>query len=142
MRINDVIRRKGSTVSTVQPQATVTDLIELLAEKGIGSVVVSTAGDDVEGIVSERDVVRGLREFGPGLLDQPISSIMTADVHTCSPEDDLETVAHTMTDQRIRHLPVVVDGHLRGIVSIGDIVKSRMDELQGERDQLVGYLQQ
>ncbi|MGB3256916.1 MAG: CBS domain-containing protein [Ornithinimicrobium sp.] len=142
MRIHEVLRRKGSTVATVQPQATISDLVELLAEQGIGSVVVSNDGDDVAGIVSERDVVRGLRESGSELLEQPVSAIMTADVHQCAPEDDLETLARTMTEHHIRHLPVVVEGHLRGIVSIGDIVKSRIDELQGERDQLVGYLQQ
>ncbi len=141
MRINEVLRRKGSTVATVQPQASVTDLIEILASQGIGSVVVSEAGDDVAGIVSERDVVRGLRESGADLLGQPVSSIMTVGVHTCTPEDDLEQLARTMTEHRIRHLPVLVDGRLRGIVSIGDIVKHRIDELQGERDQLVGYLQ-
>ncbi|MGB3761967.1 MAG: CBS domain-containing protein [Ornithinimicrobium sp.] len=142
MRIHEVLRRKGSTVATVQPQATVSDLVELLAEKGIGSVVVSNDGDDVAGIVSERDIVRGLRESGSELLEQPVSAIMTTDVHRCVPEDDLETLARTMTEHHIRHLPVVVEGRLRGIVSIGDIVKSRIDELQGERDQLVGYLQQ
>lgn len=142
MRINEVLRRKGSTVSTVQPQSPVSDLIKLLAEQGIGSVVVSESGDDVAGIASERDVVRGLSEFGPSIMEQPVSSIMTADVHTCGPGDDLEQLARTMTEHRIRHLPVVVDGHLSGIVSIGDIVKHRIDELQGERDQLVGYLQQ
>lgn len=142
MRIHEVLRRKGSSVATVQPQATIADLIELLAEQGIGSVVVSNDGDDVAGIVSERDVVRGLRESGSELLAQPVRAIMTVDVHRCTPEDDLETLALTMTEHHIRHLPVVVDGHLRGIVSIGDIVKSRIDELQGERDQLVGYLQQ
>ncbi|MGB3828954.1 MAG: CBS domain-containing protein [Ornithinimicrobium sp.] len=142
MRINEVIRRKGSTVATVQPSEPVAHLVDVLAEKGIGSVVVSEDGDDVVGIVSERDVVRGLREHGADLLNQPVSSIMTADVHTCTPEDDLESLARTMTEHHIRHLPVTVEGHLRGIVSIGDIVKIRIDELQGERDQLVGYLQQ
>ncbi len=142
MRISEVLRRKGSTVSTVAPQTTISDLIEVLADHGIGSVVVSTNGEDVAGIVSERDVVRGLREHGGDLLSHSVDSIMTPDVHTCTPNDDLEALALTMTEHRIRHLPVVVDGHLRGIVSIGDIVKHRIDELQGERDQLVGYLQQ
>ena len=142
MRISEVLRRKGSTVTTVAPQTTISDLIEMLATQGIGSVVVSASGEDVAGIVSERDVVRGLREHGGELLGHSVESIMTPDVHTCTPDDDLEALAHTMTEHRIRHLPVVVDGQLRGIVSIGDIVKHRMDELQGERDQLVGYLQQ
>ncbi|CAN5487443.1 CBS domain-containing protein [soil metagenome] len=142
MRIGEVIRRKGSTVATLPAAATVHDLIELLVDKGIGAVVVSDSGDDVMGIVSERDVVRGLREVGADIVNQSVSSIMTTDVHTCAPGDDLEAVSLVMTEHRIRHLPVMADGVLGGVVSIGDVVKNRINELQGERDQLVGYLQQ
>ncbi len=141
MRISEVLRRKGDTVATLHPDAPIRELVDILAEKRIGSVVVSNDGSDVAGIVGERDVVRGLGHAGSDVLDQPVSSIMTPDVHTCTLNDDLETLAQTMTDHRIRHLPVVVDGKLRGIVSIGDIVKNRIDELQVERDQLVGYIQ-
>lgn len=142
MRIREVLRRKGDTVVTVRPDAGVTDLLELMADRGIGAVVVSEDGTGVTGIVSERDVVRALHEVGVDLLGRPVSSIMTTEVRTCVPDDDLETLARTMTEFRVRHLPVVVDGRLQGVVSIGDIVKNRIDELQVERDQLVGYIQQ
>lgn len=142
MRIREVLRRKGDTVVTVRPDAGVADLLELMADRGIGAVVVSEDGTGVTGIVSERDVVRALHEVGVDLLGRPVSSIMTTEVRTCVPDDDLETLARTMTEFRVRHLPVVVDGRLQGVVSIGDIVKNRIDELQVERDQLVGYIQQ
>lgn len=142
MRIREVLRRKGDTVVTVRPDAGVNDLLELMADRGIGAVVVSEDGTGVIGIVSERDVVRALHEVGADVLGRPVSSIMTTEVRTCVPDDDLETLARTMTEFRVRHLPVVVDGRLHGVVSIGDIVKNRIDELQVERDQLVGYIQQ
>ncbi|NHA69889.1 CBS domain-containing protein [Phycicoccus flavus] len=142
MRIADVIKRKGEDVVTVRPEATVSDLLALLAEHGIGAVVVSGDGSGVEGIVSERDVVRRLHSEGAGLLEGPVSAIMTVDVHTCTPEDSLEDMALRMTDRRIRHVPVVVDDALAAIVSIGDIVKIRLDTLQAERDQLRDYIQQ
>lgn len=142
MRIADVIHKKGATVATLSAESTVQELITLLTDQGIGAVVVSEDGQQVSGIVSERDVVFGISTVGTDILNKPISSIMTSDVHTASPADDLENVAALMTEHRIRHMPVVVEGSLGGIVSIGDIVKHRIIELQGERDQLVGYLQQ
>lgn len=142
MRISSVTRRKGNLVVTIRSDATVQRLLEILDEHRIGAVVVSDDGSKVSGIVSERDVVRHLRTFGPSLLDQAVATIMTSEVHTCSPEDDIEDLARTMTERRIRHVPVVVDGKLRAIVSIGDVVKSRIDDLQTERDHLVGYIQQ
>ena len=142
MRISNVIHRKGDLVVTVRSDATVRRLLEILEEHRIGAVVVSDDGSTVAGIVSERDVVRHLHAAGAGLLDQAVETIMTREVHTCSPEDDIEDLARTMTDRRIRHVPVVVGGKLHAIVSIGDVVKSRIDELQTERDQLVGYIQQ
>ncbi|HET7305670.1 MAG TPA: CBS domain-containing protein [Segeticoccus sp.] len=143
MRISDVIRNKGDLVVTVRSADTVETLLQRLAEHRIGAVVVSDDdGATVAGIVSERDVVRTLGEVGARVLQLPVADIMTADVQTCGPEDDLQTLARQMTDHRVRHVPVVVDGRLQAIVSIGDIVKHRIDELQGERDQLVGYIQQ
>jgi CBS domain-containing protein len=142
MRISDVIRRKGDLVVTVSPDATVLRLLEILEQHSIGAVVVSHDGSSVSGIVSERDVVRHLHTSGADVLSQPVASIMTSDVQTCTPEDGIEDLARIMTDRRIRHIPVVVDGRLKAIVSIGDIVKWRIDELQTERDQLVGYIQQ
>ena len=143
MRISDVIRSKGDLVVTVRSDDTVETLLQRLEEHRIGAVVVSDdEGATVAGIVSERDVVRRLHAVGADVLGEPVSAIMTAAVQTCSPDDELETLARQMTDHRVRHVPVVVDGRLRAIVSIGDIVKHRIDELQGERDQLVGYIQQ
>ena len=142
MRIADVVKRKGGEVVTVRPDATVTELLALLAEHKIGAVVVSDDGTGVHGIVSERDIVRHLRTDGAALLESAVRQIMTADVHTCAPEDSLEELATQMTDRRIRHVPVVVDGALSAIVSIGDIVKFRIDTLQAERDQLRDYIQQ
>ena len=142
MRISDVIRRKGDLVVTVRPDATVQRLLEVLEDHRIGAVVVSDDGSTVSGIVSERDVVRHLRSVGAGLLIQTVETIMTSDVKTCTPGDRIEDLARTMTEHRFRHVPVVVDGKLKAIVSIGDIVKWRIDELLTERDQLVGYIQQ
>ncbi|MDD9207875.1 CBS domain-containing protein [Georgenia sp. 10Sc9-8] len=141
MRISEVIRRKGDRVVTVSRGASVADLIEMLVEHRIGAAVVIDASGAVEGIVSERDVVLALRHAGPATREVTVGEIMTADVMTCVPEDDTETLARTMTEKRVRHLPVVVDGRLAGIVSIGDIVKQRLDELQLERDELVSYVQ-
>lgn len=140
MRINDVIRRKGSTVVTVAPSQTVRQLLDLLAEHGIGAVVVSTDGRSIEGIVSERDVVRHLQSRGAEVLSVQVREIMTSQVTTCELNDDIEQLMGVMTDQRVRHIPVVADGELRAIVSIGDVVKHRIVELQLERDELVGYL--
>jgi CBS domain-containing protein len=143
MRISDVIRRKGDLVLTVRSDDTVPRLLEILDEHRIGAVVVSDdGGATVAGIVSERDVVRHLHRDGAEVLGQVVSQIMTRDVATCTPDDGIDNLARTMTERRVRHVPVVVDGRLRAIVSIGDIVKHRIDELQAERDQLVGYIQQ
>jgi CBS domain-containing protein len=141
MRINDVLRRKGGDVVTVMPTETVERLLELLAEHGIGALVVSTDGGTVDGIVSERDVVRQLHHRGPSVLTATVSEIMTTTVETCDVDADTESLARRMTDRRIRHVPVIHEGRLCGIVSIGDVVKQRLDELQTERDSLVGYLQ-
>ncbi len=140
MRVVEVIRRKGSEVVTVPPEAVVASLVERLAEHGIGALVVSPDGVTVVGIVSERDVVRHLRGGDAGVLSDPISSIMTAPVHTCRLEDRLEDLMATMTQRRVRHLPVLVDGVLAGIVSIGDVVRFRLEELQSERDELHRYI--
>ncbi|XVQ07820.1 CBS domain-containing protein [Spirillospora sp. CA-255316] len=141
MRIRDLLRRKGTTVATVRPDATVRDLLAALAEHNIGAVVVSPDGATIAGIASERDVVRRLHEHGAGLLGRPVSEIMTAEVRTCEPNADVDDLRRTMTEHRIRHLPVVEDGRLAGIVSIGDVVKSSIDELESEREYLVDYIQ-
>jgi CBS domain-containing protein len=139
MLIVTMLRSKGSSVVTVPPETPVRGLLDTLAEHRIGAVVVSTDGRAIEGIVSERDVVRRLRTAA-SLLDQPVSAIMTRDVVTCAPQSTVEDVMRLMTDQRIRHVPVVLDDALVGIVSIGDVVKTRIYELERERDDLVGYI--
>jgi CBS domain-containing protein len=140
MLIVTVLRTKGDAVVTVPPNATVRELLDVLARHRIGAVIVSS-GAGIAGIVSERDVVRHLRGSGAAILDRPVSRIMTTDVVTCRGETSVEELMATMTDRRIRHVPVVNDhGAIVGIVSIGDLVKSRISELESERDDLVGYI--
>jgi CBS domain-containing protein len=140
MRISDVLRVKGAQVVTVPPDTTVRGLLAILAEHGIGAVVVSRDGTSVDGIVSERDVVRALALRDATVLSEPVTAIYTPDVHTVTPATELEEVARMMTQRRIRHAPIMVDGHLRGIVSIGDVVKSRIGELETERAALTDYI--
>jgi CBS domain-containing protein len=140
MRITDVLRRKGDQVVTIGPDDSVRALLDALAEHRVGALVVSSGSGRVDGIVSERDVVRRLQSVGAPLLDLPVSAIMTAEVHTAEPDALLEDLMVMMTERRIRHIPVVVDGRLAGIVSIGDVVKHRIGELQSERDQLTAYI--
>jgi CBS domain-containing protein len=115
--------------------------VALLVEHGIGALVVSADGRRIDGIVSERDIARGLHERGNALLAEPVSAVMTADVRTCVPTASVHELAQTMTDHRVRHVPVVEGEQLVGIVSIGDVVKARLDELEAERASLVDYIQ-
>ena len=142
MKISDVVKSKGSDVVTMRPDATVGELLTLLADHNIGAVVVSDDGTSVSGIVSERDVVRHLGRSGAGVLQEPVSTIMTVEVHTCSFGDEIEDLAGSMTERRIRHVPVIEAGRLAAIVTIGDVVKHRISQLQDERDHLVGYINQ
>jgi CBS domain-containing protein len=140
MRISDVLRIKGTEVVTVTPETTVRRLLSVLAEYRIGAVVVSRDGASVDGIVSERDIVRALAVRGASVMSEPVTAIYTADVHTVTRQTELEEVARMMTARRIRHAPVMVDGRLHGIVSIGDVVKSRIGELETERAALSDYI--
>jgi CBS domain-containing protein len=141
VQISQVLRHKGREVATIDGAESVRTALAMLAEHGIGALVVSSDGRQVEGIVSERDVARGLHSRGAELLTEPVSSVMTAQVHTCSPHASVHELAQTMTDHRVRHVPVVEDGALIGIVSIGDVVKARLDELEDERKHMVDYIQ-
>ena len=141
MRISDLLRSKGTAVATVEPQTTVTELISGLAEHNVGAMVV-VGQEGIAGIVSERDVVRRLNDQGPALLSKPVSEIMTKLVATCTPEDSVDHLSALMTERRIRHVPVLVDGKLAGIVSIGDVVKNRMQELEKSQLQLEAYISQ
>lgn len=141
MRIADVLKNKAGAVSTITPDMLVRELLASLVARNIGAmVVVSSAG--LVGIVSERDVVRKLHEHGAGLLDRPISDIMTTRVITCTPSDSVDSLSGLMTTNRVRHVPVIEDGQLVGIVSIGDVVKTRMEELQSQQEQLEAYITQ
>ena len=141
MQISQILRRKGHDVATIDGAESVRAALAALAEWKVGALVVSGDGQRVDGILSERDIARGLHERGAGLLADPVSSVMTAEVHTCVPTSSVHDLAQTMTDHRVRHVPVVEDGRLIGIVSIGDVVKARLDELEAERAQLVDYIQ-
>jgi CBS domain-containing protein len=140
MRIADVLRSKGSDVVTVPPDTSVRDLLTVLAEFRIGAAVVSADGATVDGIVSERDVVRSLAERGASVLDEEVELIMTREVTTAVPDDTTTGAFVVMTEQRIRHIPVLVDNRLVGLVSIGDLVKRRLSELEIERDSLEFYI--
>ncbi len=140
MRISGVLRVKGTQVVTVTPDTRVRRLLAVLAEHRIGAVVVSGDGASVDGIASERDIVRALAKRGAAVLSEPVTAIYTAEVYTVTPETSLEDVMRMMTERRVRHAPVVADGVLRGIVSIGDVVKNRIDELETERTALTGYI--
>jgi CBS domain-containing protein len=141
MRIADVLRGKGGSVVTINPEATVAELLAGLAEHNIRAMVVA-GPDGLKGIVSERDVVRQLHAHGASLLTQPVENIMTSMVSTCSKSDTVDSLTLLMTEHRVRHVPVLEDGNLIGIVSIGDVVKTRMEELESEHEQLQSYITQ
>jgi CBS domain-containing protein len=140
MRINSILNHKGDDVATVAPDSTVADAVRALVDHGIGSLVVSSDGQTVEGILSERDIVRALSAHGAGTLDDPVNRLMSGDVVTCTREDTVDSLMATMTDKRVRHVPVVEDGVLAGIISIGDVVKHRVDELESETRHLKDYI--
>jgi CBS domain-containing protein len=141
MRISDLLRSKGTAVATVSRETTVTELLRGLAEHNVGAMVVVDP-EGIAGIVSERDVVRRLNDRGPELLTMPVSEIMTKMVASCSPEDSVDHLSVLMTERRIRHVPVVVDDELAGIISIGDVVKSRINELEKTQQHLEAYISQ
>ncbi|WP_017545265.1 CBS domain-containing protein [Nocardiopsis prasina] len=139
MLIAAILRAKGPEVVSVAPEATVARLVTELARHNVGAVVVAE-NDTLVGIVSERDVVRHLERRGPELMSAPVSDIMTSDVFTCTPDDTVEQVSEHMTVRRFRHVPVTAEGRLAGIVSIGDLVKSRLRGLEDDRAQLEAYI--
>ena len=140
MKVQAMLSAKGNEVATTLPENVISTVIRKLKLEGVGALVVSEDGDHVVGIISERDVVRGLAEHGAELLDMQVADLMTRNVKTCSPEDDLKHVMTEMTRSRIRHLPVTEEGRLCGIVSIGDVVKTRLDELETETSALRDYI--
>ncbi|WP_020657807.1 CBS domain-containing protein [Amycolatopsis benzoatilytica] len=142
MRIADVLQRKGAAVATVSPGTTVTELLAGLARHNVGAMVVVGPDGGIAGIVSERDVVRRLHDHGPAILAGPVADIMTTLVASCAPGDPVDQLSGLMTERRIRHVPVLDDGRLVGIVSIGDVVKIRMEQLEQSQEQLEAYISQ
>ena len=140
MQVRELLRRKGSDVVTIVPGATVSAALALLDERRVGAVVVSDDGHRVDGILSERDIVRRLARDGAATLDQAVSGLMTNDVVTCTPDDSVDQLMATMTEGRFRHVPVTELGLLAGIISTGDVVNARVRELEQETHHLTNYI--
>ncbi len=140
MNVETILRNKGNWVATIRPDATVANAVDLLHRERIGAIVVSEDGIGVDGILSERDIVIALAEDGEDLPSRPVSDIMTRTVITCDPSDTVGELMAEMTNRRIRHFPVVADGRLIGIVSIGDLVKSRLDEVEFEANSMRSFI--
>lgn len=140
MNVAGILKEKGSDVLTVAADVSVADAAKSLTDRKIGAVVVAGAGGGVGGILSERDIVRGVAAHGAGVLTQPVSSLMTAEVVTCGLDDTVDELMDLMTGRRIRHIPVVDDGALKGIISIGDVVKTRIAETEAEANALKEYI--
>ena len=140
MHVNEILARKGREVATIGPTDTIGTAADVLAEKRFGALVVSTGDGRIEGIISERDLVRGLSQFPETVREQPVSSVMTSPVRTCGGGDKIGELMEQMTEHRIRHLPVEEDGKLVGMISIGDVVKVRVNELEEEARHLEGYI--
>ena len=140
MNVETILRNKGNRVTTIRSDATIANAVEALRRHGIGALVVSNDGDGVDGILSERDVVAALADDGAVLLSRPVAEVMTRAVLTCEPQDTVAELMAEMTNRRIRHFPVVENGKLCGIISIGDVVKSRLDEIEFEASSLRSFI--
>ncbi len=140
MHIAEILAKKGTGVVTVRPDDTIGHAADVLVERKFGALVVSIGDASIDGIISERDLVRGLSQFGNEVRDQPVSALMTSPVKTCDGSDTIEQLMERMTEHRIRHLPVESDGRLVGMISIGDVVKWRLTELEDEARHLEGYI--
>ena len=136
MKVASILKTKGESVATTPPDTTISTIIWELRSKGIGALVVSRDGTTMLGLISERDILHDLAEHGPGLLGMRASQVMRTSPVTCTPEDSITIVMAQMTRHRVRQIPVVEGGKLRGIVSIGDVVKHRLDELELEANVL------
>jgi CBS domain-containing protein len=140
MIVSQILREKGHDVYTVFKEISVKEVLALLAEKRIGAVVVTDQADAVEGIISERDVVRGLAQHGSSILDKKVEELMTKNVITHGLDDHIDDLMQEMSKSRIRHLPILDDGKLVGVISIGDVVKNRVEELEAEGNMLRDYI--
>ena len=140
MQVSVMLQRKGSDVVTVAPETLVGEVVKILTDHRIGAVVVTRDGSAIDGVLSERDVVSSLAERGPAALDMPCHEVMTTQVVTCEPDTTVEELMTAMTERRVRHVPVLVDGRLAGVVSIGDVVKDRISGLELETQTLHDYI--
>lgn len=140
MQVKHILKTKGSTVHSVPPETTIAEVVRTLSKKRIGAVLVRAADGSVSGILSERDIIHGLAEHGARLLETRASALMTKSVVCCAPENTVDEIMREMTNRRIRHLPVFDGEELVGIISIGDVVKSRLEELSAESDMLRNYI--
>jgi len=140
MNVETILRKKGNRVATIRSDATVAEAVDILNRERIGAIVVSEDGRGVDGILSERDIVIALAEHGEDLVGRSVGEIMTRTVVTCDPTDSVGELMAEMTNRRIRHFPVVADGRLRGIVSIGDLVKNRLDEIEFEANSMRSFI--
>ena len=140
MLVAAILEAKGDAVATIHRTETLSTAVAELVRHRVGALVVSPGDGTIEGILSERDVVRCLSELQGDMMDQPVHTVMSVNVHLCSPDASIDGVMNLMTEKRIRHVPVVVDGRLAGIISIGDVVKSRIGELEKDRNELMEYI--
>jgi len=141
MNVDSILRGKGDRVAVVAPNATIAVAVAMLKREGIGALVVSRDGSAVDGILSERDIVHALADNGPALLEKRVDQLMTRRVITCTPRDSVADLMGEMTRRRFRHMPVLRDGALAGIISIGDVVKARLDEMEYETSSLRSFIQ-
>ena len=140
MIVSQILKSKGSQVHTVSKKTSIIEVACLLASKRIGATVIIDQNRSVEGIISERDIVRGLSKYGAKVLDMPVEDLMTKNVITRGVECQIDDLRREMTNSRIRHLPILDNGKLVGLISIGDVVKNRVEELQAEGDMLRDYI--
>jgi CBS domain-containing protein len=140
MTVKTILSRKGTEVLTIEPTATLAAAVKMLAQRRIGALVVTGPGNRIVGIVSERDIVRVLDAHGTKVLDAPVAEVMTRKVVTCSLSETIAEIMERMTAGKFRHVPVVEQGRLAGIVSIGDVVKARLEDLEREQDALRDYI--
>ena len=141
MNVQTILSAKGTEVATIAPSATLAEATEMLRARGFGALVVSADGMALDGILSERDIVRALAAHGVATLERKIATCMSSEVFTCGPSDSIDALMSMMTERRIRHVPVIAGNGLAGMISIGDVVKYRLGELERENDQLHDYIQ-
>jgi len=140
MLISEILKRKGNDVATTTPDSSIRSVVDLLASRKSGALVVATDGSTIDGIISERDRVRGLNAYDASLMERTAGDLMTVDVVCCTPTCTVDELMNQMTQGRFRHVPILDDGALAGIVSIGDVVNAKLDELETERQQLTDYI--